>query len=348
MKSEAASSIWFRRLTGPLAAAVILAAFWLFMLASLREKSLTSDEIVHVTAGYTYWRFDDYRLNPENGNLPQRVMALPFLWGDFPFPSLDSDAWRRSDEWGMGDQWFHQMGNDVTAMLARGRAASGLMAVALGALVWAWSRRLFGPLGGLLSLGLFVLSPSILANGALMTSDTACALFFLGATWGCWSVLHRVSAGRVLVSSLVMGGLFVSKMSAILIVPIAVTLVLARLIDGRPLPVTIGRPRELVRRGQQAAGVRGRGRRGACCGDRLGHLGVFRISLCGVRRVPAPGRDRLYGYLGTPDRPAVLLPTVLDDLRLSSRPNGPRSCTWSRPTGSRSTNGPRKPWPSCR
>ena len=74
------------RLLGWPAAAAILIAFWLGMLASLLGTSQTFDEGVHVTAGYTFWRYNDYRLNPENGNLPQRVMALPLLAGQYAFP----------------------------------------------------------------------------------------------------------------------------------------------------------------------------------------------------------------------------------------------------------------------
>jgi tetratricopeptide (TPR) repeat protein len=239
-------------LTGPLAAGVVLTVFWVFLLASLRDKSLTADEPVHATAGYTYWKFNDYRMNPENGNLPQRVAALPLVLSHDRFPPLDAKAWQASEQWRLCDAWFHDEGNDVAGMLRRGRAACGLLAVALGALVWAWSRRLFGPRGGMLSLLLYGLSPTILANGALMTSDTACALFFLASAGSFWAMLHRLSPGRVLVSALLMGGLFVSKMSALLIVPVVLTLVGARLVDGRPLPLGSGGARALVRRSRQA------------------------------------------------------------------------------------------------
>lgn len=243
-------------MTGPTAAGLVLAAFWLLMLGSLRYKSVTFDEIGGVTAGYTYWRFDDYRMDPENGNLPQRVMAIPLLWGGFRFPDIGTDAWRTSHVWQMGDQWFHEMGNDVSAMLARGRAASGLLAVALGALVWLWARRLFGPAGGFLALILFVFSPTILANGALMTSDTASSLFFLASVMCLWRALQRLSPGRLVLSGIVMGGLAVSKMSAVLIVPIALILALARVIDGRPLPVGSGNPpRQLIGRARQTLAI---------------------------------------------------------------------------------------------
>ena len=42
-------------------------------------KSMTFDELAHLTGGYSYWMLDDYRLHPENGNLPQRLGALPAI-----------------------------------------------------------------------------------------------------------------------------------------------------------------------------------------------------------------------------------------------------------------------------
>jgi len=241
--------------TGPLAAAALLAAFWLLLVASVRDKSPTYDEIGHATAGYTYWRFNDYRMDPENGNLPQRIIALPFLVAPGRFPSINSEAWRTANFWELGEQWFFQSGNDPAALLARGRAAAALIAVALGALVWLWSRRLFGPAGGMLSLLLCVLNPTVLANGALMASDTAASLFFLAASFGWWLSLEKISPGRLLASALAAGALFVSKASAGLIIPIALALALARVIDGRPLPLVIGGARLLNGRLHRAAAI---------------------------------------------------------------------------------------------
>src|SRR5476651_1112838 len=167
------STGWGSALTSPRAAGLVLVAFWIVLLASVRDKSLAYDEIVHATAGASYWTFGDYRLDPENGNLPQRLAGLPLVLSGYRFPSVQSEAWRTSDEWVVSDQFFHRTGNDEITMLWRGRIASGLLAMALGALVWGTARRLFGPAGGMLALLLYVLNPTILANGALMTSDLA-------------------------------------------------------------------------------------------------------------------------------------------------------------------------------
>jgi len=230
----------------------VLAAFWLALVASLRNKSLTSDEIVHATAGYTYWRFDDYRINPENGNLPQRIIGIPIAAGDYKFPLIDSELWWTSQEWALSDRWFHRVGNRAEDILLRGRAAAALTAVALGVLVWVTSRRLFGPAGGMLSLAVFALDPTVLANGALMTSDTAAALFFLASALALWTAFGRVSARSALLSSLAVAALAVSKMSALLIVPIALVLAAARLLSRRPIRLELGKPRDLIGRSDRA------------------------------------------------------------------------------------------------
>jgi hypothetical protein len=226
---------------GPAAAGVVLALFWLGMIASLRDKSLTYDEVVYAAAGYSQWQYGDFRLQPENGLLPERLAGLPLALSVTPVPPADPAQWKDANQWQIGQNWFYRSGLDAASLGTEGRMACGLFAVALGALVWAWSRRLFGPTGGLVSLLLFVLNPSILANGALMTSDMAAALFLVAAVWGIWALLARFTLGRLGASSALLGGLFLTKASALLIVPIALLLAAARLAEPAPLPLSIGR-----------------------------------------------------------------------------------------------------------
>ncbi len=248
--------VWTRPLTGPAAACAVLAVFWVLMAASLRDKSLTYDEVAHAAAGYSQWHFGDYRLQPENGLVPERMAGLPMALSLSPLPAPEPAAWRDAEQWQVGHQWLYRSGRDAGSLGAEGRMCCGLFAVALGALVWAWSRRLFGPLGGMLSLLLYALSPTVLANGALMTSDMAASLFLAASAWAIWAALGRMTAGRLALSALVMGALFLTKISALLILPVALVLVCARLADGRPLAVSAVRfRRELASRPQQALAV---------------------------------------------------------------------------------------------
>jgi len=244
--------------TGPAAACAVLAVFWAFMVGSLRDKSLTYDEVAYAAAGYSQWHYGDYRLQPENGLIPERVAALPMALSLAPFPAPEPAAWGDAEQWRVGHQWLYESGHDADRIGLAGRACCGLFAVALGALVWAWSRRLFGPAGAMVSLILFVFDPTVLANGALMTSDMAAALFLAASAWAIWAALERLSFGRTLLSALLLGALFLTKMSALLILPVALLLMGARLLLGRPMALALpGFRRDLATRAQQAAAMGG-------------------------------------------------------------------------------------------
>ncbi len=216
------------------AVAALLALHWLMAVSAVRDKSTMFDEIAHLTAGESYWLTGDIRLQPEGGILPQRWQALGLAGGGFRFPSLDQHAWWQSDAYAMGYHFFYDSGNDLTAMLLRGRAAAALLALPLGLLVFLWSRALFGTAGGFLSLTLFAFSPTMLAHAPAMNSDTAAALFFTAATWALWVALNRPSVATAGASALAVAGLFASKNSAPIIVLVAAALVVVRQLARRP------------------------------------------------------------------------------------------------------------------
>jgi 4-amino-4-deoxy-L-arabinose transferase-like glycosyltransferase len=215
--------------------------------SAVREKSTTFDEMAHLTAGTAYWKTGDYRLHPENGILPQRLEALPLVLMGAKFPDTDQPAWWTSDVWKMGYQFFYTLGNNLERMLWWARGTVVALGVVLGWVVYAWSRRLFGVVGGLVSLAAYVFCPNILAHSALATSDLAATLLFVASLGTIWMVLHRVTLTTVALSAVVMGLLFVSKMSAVLILPVAVLLVGIRLVAGGPLEIGWRRSNMLVR-----------------------------------------------------------------------------------------------------
>lgn len=227
-------------MTGRTLVVLLLAIHWVMAVTGVRHKSTTFDEIAHMTGGYSYLVTGDYRLNPENGLLPQLWGALPLLAGHCVFPPLSQPAWYSSDLWEIGYQFFYRMGNDLGAMLSAGRAMIALLSVGLGLIVYLWSRRLFGPQGGMLSLLLYCFCPTVLANGSLVTSDMALALFLTAAVWLWWSLLHRFSVVLIVANALVLTALFLSKMSAAMILPIGFLLLGVRLLRPEPLPVHLG------------------------------------------------------------------------------------------------------------
>ncbi len=214
-------------------------------LLSVRHKSNTFDEVIHLTAGYTYWQFNDYRFQPENGNLPQRWVALPLIFEPKNFPKTVHNVWDA------GHAFFFKLDNDAAAMLFKGRFMVVLLSTALGFAVFAVSRNLFGPLGGIISLILYVFSPTILAHGRLTTSDMSAALFFVISLWSLWIMLHRMTILSLGVASLSVCALLLSKMSGVLIIPVYGLLVMVRLIQNRPLSVKFLKRKRITKRRSQ-------------------------------------------------------------------------------------------------
>ncbi len=261
--------------------------------SSMAVKGNAFDEMSHLTAGVSYWRTGDYRLNSEQGAFPQRWAALPVHLGRFAFPSLDQQWWRISNEWALGQQFFFELGNDLQHMLFVSRLMIVLLGVVLGLIVYVWSRAVFGRVGGFVSLTLYCLSPTILAHTQLVTSDAAAALTMTAAIGAFCLATHRLSPGTAALACVATAALFLSKASAIVYMPMAVLLAAVRLVDGRPIVVGWGRPRHgVVRRATQAwviAGV-----------VALQGLVVW-VSIWGAfgfryeaMREPEPGRDRLF------------------------------------------------------
>jgi hypothetical protein len=217
----------------PAAAAALLALHFVMAVASKLHQSTTSDEIVHLTGGYSYWALDDYRLQPENGNLAQRWVALPTWIRGATFPTLDQDYWRKSDVWVMGHEFFYETGEDHFPRLMAARAMTALLSVALGALVFAWSRRLFGDPGALVSVAFYAFSPSFLAHGGYATSDVCMAFFMLACVGAWWRHLQTPGAGPFALSAAVFGLACVAKFSAVLLLPMMALCALALVAAGR-------------------------------------------------------------------------------------------------------------------
>jgi hypothetical protein len=218
-------------------------------IASMRRESVTIDEPMNLTAGFTYGAFGDYRLNDTNGILPQRWFALPLLFMPVKFPSRDSAAWHQPNYLGVdicGDFIFAS-GNDPDTMIFRGRLMALAFGLAVVVAVYGWTTEIFGSAAGLLACFFCALCPTMLAHGHLMTLDTVTALCFLMSVGCFWLLLHRFTVWRLAASTACFGLLLVSKMSAPLFVPMALVMFVTRVALRRPWPIRIPgfRPREV-------------------------------------------------------------------------------------------------------
>ena len=202
-----------------LATLLIALHVWIGWSATL-GKGPAFDEGAHLTAGYTYWKFNDYRLQPENGNLPQRWAGLALLpLSPRLSPEENKTEWRRADVWNMGQHFLFENGNPAELMLAASRGAMSLWGAAAALLVFAWSRRLWGDWGALLSLALCAGSATMLAHSPMITSDMVAAFCLLAASGAFWRHLREPTTLSLGTSLLLTGMAALAKFSFVLLVP---------------------------------------------------------------------------------------------------------------------------------
>src|SRR5262245_58537775 len=147
---------------------IILAAFCLQALLALPKLSATTDEPVHLAAGFSYWQTRDFRMNEEHPPLAKLIAAFPLL---FIHPKFDTtnDDWKTGAEFRFGFNFLYQ--NDADRVLFWSRVPMvGLAGVGL-LITFLWARDLFGIAAGLFAAGLYAFSANLLAHGMLVTTD---------------------------------------------------------------------------------------------------------------------------------------------------------------------------------
>ena len=233
----------------PILVAVTLAVWWCVAVGSTLGKTATSDEPLHIVGGASYWQLNDYRLHPENGNLPQRWCAIPLVLAGWPLPSFEQPGWALSNMVSLARAYLFENGNPSWRMLLLARSFAAVWGVLVALLVYVWSRALFGPEGAWLSLAFCLTDTTLLANAPLATSDACAAFFFGGSTLAIWRMLQLPSPATVSVAALAVAGLFVAKLSAPLEIPVGIILLAIRSWFGPPWEVSWGGQKRSVSAG---------------------------------------------------------------------------------------------------
>lgn len=198
-----------------LAAALLLATFFLLSFTSAIHKTLTADEGTHYKYGLRILNLNSNRLHVsswiDDSKMPFTALnALPSKLGAL-----------------LPDGWLKRYSGTIQA----GRPATEMVSVLFAFLVFSWARSLYGSGPALLSLLLYVLEPSIIANSHFVTTDIYAMGMVFASVFALWRLNQRPSAGRLLCLAVVVGLSQAAKYSAVFLVPI---LILAQLAHDLP------------------------------------------------------------------------------------------------------------------
>ncbi|HEX8372328.1 MAG TPA: glycosyltransferase family 39 protein [Chthoniobacterales bacterium] len=142
--------------------------------------------------------------------------------------------------------------NNADDFLFLGRLPMVCLGLMLGLLIFLWAEHLFGFAGGTLALLLYSLDPNFIAHSGLVTTDVGMSLFLLGAVFFLWRTCQHLTWVNGTATALFFGLAFVSKFSAVLLLPMFLLLGIWRMGSSQPWPT--GSQRILSTRLQKAAG----------------------------------------------------------------------------------------------
>lgn len=188
---------------------------------SIREDSVTMDEVAHLPSGYSYLTQKDMRLNPEHPPLVKDLAAIPLLFiKDINFPYNIKD-WKDdvNGQWGFGYYFLYHTDNPADDMIFWARIPMILISVILGLYVFLWTKELFGNKAGLLALFLYSFSPTILAHSRLVTTDVGAAAGIFIAVYYFVKFLKNNSNKNLVIAGVALAIAELLKFSAILLFP---------------------------------------------------------------------------------------------------------------------------------
>jgi Dolichyl-phosphate-mannose-protein mannosyltransferase/Tetratricopeptide repeat len=188
-----------------------------------REQSQTPDEANHLLGGVRYWKYGDFGTNPEHPPLAKLVAALPLLGIPCP-PAVPFTQFFKMENFGSGTLFLYT--HDADSMLWRGRVAISVFTFALALLVLAAGCEMFGPATGLIALLIFVFEPTLLAHGAMVTTDMAAACCFFAAVYAFYRWQRHPTVRRISVCGIAAGLALAAKHSAIFLLPVLLVLAL--------------------------------------------------------------------------------------------------------------------------
>jgi Dolichyl-phosphate-mannose-protein mannosyltransferase len=209
---------------------LLLLIFGLQIASTVHQESLTWDEGDHIFSGYMSWKTHDFGFNPEHPPLMKLLGTLPLLGLPMHVPP-DQHRYFKAEAYLDGRDMLFADGPERAKMMTfRVRMATGILSIVLGLLVFLAANEMFGVGAGFVALVLLIFEPNVLAHGAFVTTDIGVSCFFFASIYAFYRYCKAPSVGRLLVAGLAAGLALATKHSAVLLLPMLVSLVACEIV----------------------------------------------------------------------------------------------------------------------
>ena len=216
---------WARARRARLICAALLGVMTVQMLAAVSRKSISTDEVVHIPAGYYHLVVGDFQFLNQHPPVSMMIGALPLL---FMQPGEMSEAERqkvpRDDAfvfvvsqrfWTPNDSFYHRVAFWT-------RIPMIAFTVLFGSVIFWFARRLFGERAAVIAVALFTLEPTVLAHGPLVHTDMTSAFGLLLLAYAVYVYVSASSLRRAVYLGAALGFAPLMKFSMVAVAPLAV------------------------------------------------------------------------------------------------------------------------------
>ncbi len=203
--------------------AVVTVIFLAQVCLAMSGTSPVYDEDLLLTAGYTYWKFQDGTINHNQPPLVKVLAAVPLLVLN-PQISSPPTSDRQNDFDPFVQDFFRRNSARLDLILFLGRLPMAVLAAMLGVAIYAWAREAFGSGVALFALVLYAFEPNFLGHAGLVFPDAPLAALSLGFVFALWRWCQRPGRPQMLIAGVLLGLALLTKTPAIALIPLAIVL----------------------------------------------------------------------------------------------------------------------------
>ena len=186
--------------------------------------SASSDEEMYLLAAHRYVVQGKIDIAIDHPPFVKQLAGLPYLFMDLKFPTKEVDGILARNEpfnqWMYGALFLYSMGNPAESMIIRSRLMFVPFGILLGLLLFNWAREVNGETAALYSLAFFALTPTLIANSAVVMMDFTSTTFWFGNLYFLFRYFRDCKTKDLAYAGICLGIGLSSKFSLIMMIPI--------------------------------------------------------------------------------------------------------------------------------
>jgi 4-amino-4-deoxy-L-arabinose transferase-like glycosyltransferase len=211
-----------KRPSGPTLICIGALAFMtLNCIYAIEKTSITTDELIHIPAGYYSLTAREYRMNAEHPPVAKMVAAIPLLF------FLPHETGPAEGSWNFSERGAHFYNHfwkinraKFLSIWFQARTAALIFTIALGGLLFWATRRWFGSTAAIFAVLLYSLEPTILGHAKVVHTDIPAAFVYLLLFVALYAYTEQPIQRKATLLGLATGLALVTKFSMVVLLPV--------------------------------------------------------------------------------------------------------------------------------